>query len=147
MLADSNKFAAFRDRNETFAAAADAYGRAADTGNALDYVRRAQFYALARVEGKESEALALGRTLFRTHKNRTPTLLVLLLVLEAHENPGLDVSKRAVELLGTPEKAYDMLSTHWRRTEEQFPVFGVAGALQSLEKILSIPEDKSIFKK
>ncbi|MEO7099231.1 MAG: hypothetical protein ABI162_07700, partial [Luteolibacter sp.] len=147
MLQDSNKFPAFRNDDATFAAAAEAYRKAADTGKALSYVRRAQFYALARVTGKETEALALGRSLYADPKNRTPTLQMLLLVLEAHENPAMDTSKRAVELFGTPEKAYEALSDHWRRTTEHFPVYGVASALESLEKTLSIPAEKSIFNK
>lgn len=146
LLSDSNKFQAFRDPKETFAAAAEAYAKAAETGKALGYVKRSRFYSLARVEGRESEALALGRSLYDAGiQNRTPTLLMLLIVLEARENPEMDVAKRAIELFGTPEKAYDALSSHWRRTRERFPVFGVAGGLESLEKTLAIPAEKSIF--
>ena len=60
--------------------------------------------------GREAEALALARALYAEGpQNRTPTLLALLLVLEAHENPAMDVAARAVELFGTPEKAYEAL--------------------------------------
>ena len=38
---------------------------------------------------------------------------------------------RAIELFGTPEKAYDALSGHWQRTRERFPVYGVAAGLGS----------------
>lgn len=145
LLSDSNKFPAFRDADATFAAAAEAYGRAADTGKALGYVRRAQLYSLARVTGKEAEALALARSLYAEQVNRTPTLLILLLVLEAHENPQMDPAKRAVELFGTPEKAYEALTGHWQRTRERFPVHGVAAALESLERTLAVPADQSIF--
>jgi hypothetical protein len=146
LLSDSNKFTAFRDPDETFAAAAEAYRKAAETGKALGYVKRAWFYSLARVKGRESEALALGRSLYDAGKqNHTPTLLMLLVVLEAHENPSMDVAKRATELFGTPEKAYEALSSHWRRTRERFPVYGVATGLESLEKTLSIPAEKSVF--
>jgi len=137
---------AFRDPNETFAAAAEAYRKAAETGKALGYVKRSWFYSLARVEGRENDALALGRSLHDAGvQNRTPTLLMLLIVLEARENPEMDVAQRAIGMFGTPEKAYDALSSHWRRTRERFPVFGVAGGLESLEKTLSIPAEKSIF--
>lgn len=146
LLSDSNKYPAFRDPNLTFAAAAEAYRKAADTGKALGYVRRSWFYSLARVEGRESEALALGHSLFDAGvQNRTPTLLVLLVVLEAHQNPSMDVANRAIELFGTPEKAYEALSGHWRRTRECFPVHGVAAGLESLEKALSIPAGQSVF--
>lgn len=145
LLSDTNKFSAFRDPDEAFAAAAEAYRHAADTGTALPYVRRAEFYALARVTGKEKEALALARSLYTENQNRTPTLLILLLVLEAHENPDMDTTARAIELFGTPEKAYEALAGHWHRVRERFPVYGVAGALEALEKILNIPSEKSIF--
>ena len=146
LLSDSNKYAAFRDPNETFAAAAEAYRSAAETGRALGYVRRAWFYALARVEGREGEALALARTLYAEGpQNRTPTLRMLLLVLEAHENPSLDVAARAIELFGDLQQAYDALGGHWRRTRERFPVFGVSAGIEALERQLAIPSEKSIF--
>jgi tetratricopeptide (TPR) repeat protein len=145
LLSDSNKFTAFRDPDETFAAAAEAYRRSAATGTALPYVRRAELYSLARVAGKEKEALALARSLFAQQQNRTPTLLILLLVLEAHEHPEMDAAARAIELFGSPEKAYEALASHWHRIRERFPVYGVAGALEALEQNLKIPQDKSIF--
>ena len=146
LLADPNKFPALRDTHASFTAAAEAYQKSAATGKAPAYVRRAWFYALARVEGREAEALALARTLYAEGpKNRTPTLVMLLLVLEAHENPSLDVARRAVELFGTPEKAYAALAGHWQRTRERFPVFGVSSALEALEKSLAIPKEQSIL--
>ena len=54
--------AAVAENRRRFAAAADAYRRSADTGKALPYVRRSQLYSLARVAGKEQEALALARS-------------------------------------------------------------------------------------
>ena len=145
LLSDSNKFPAFRDANEAFTAAAAAYKKAADTGKALGYVRRSEFYALARVTGKEKEALAMARALYPDKKNQTPTMLMLLFVLEAYENPASATAERAIQLFGTPEKAYEALSSHWQRTRERFPVYGVAPALEALEKMLNIPADKSIF--
>lgn len=146
LLSDSNKFPAFRDTNVSFFDAAEAYRKAAATGKALGYVKRAHFYSLARVEGREGEALALARSLYAEGvQNHTPTLLILLLVLEAWENPELDTGKRSIELFGTPEKAYESLSGHWMRTREKFPVHGVARALESLESLLKISADKSVF--
>jgi hypothetical protein len=146
LLSDPNKFPAFRDVNATFADAAEAYRRSAATGKALGYVRRAHLYSLARVQGKEAEALELARSLYREgNHNHTPTLLILLLVLEAHQNPEMDVTARAIELLETPEKAYEALSGHWQRSRERFPVYGVAKALEGLEALLKISADKSIF--
>ncbi len=148
MLSDPNKFSAFGNYNETFAAAANAYQDAAATGKAPGYVRRFRVYAMARVEGREMEALALLRALFaESLQNRTPTLTVLLLVLEARENPSMDTAARAVELFGTPAKAYDVLCNHWRRTSERFPVYGVAAAIASLENTLAIPEQDRFLNK
>ncbi len=145
MLSDANKFPAFGDSDATFSAAADAYGKAVKTGKALDFVQRAQLYSLARVKGRELEALALARKLYAIRKNQTPTLKTLLFVLEAYENPKLEMEKRAVEIFGTPEASYDALCSHWQRTRERYPVYGVAGALQALEKTLKIDPENSIF--
>lgn len=147
LLSDTNKFVAFKDLDATFTEAADAYRRSADTGNAPAYVRRAQFFSLARVKGKELEALAMARELFKDRQNRVPTLRTLLFVLEAYENPDKDPTPRAIELFETPEKAYEALSNHWVRTRERFPVYGVARALESLEKELKIPAEDSILSK
>ena len=145
LLSDANKFQAFRDPNQTFTDAADAYHRSAETGKALPYVRRAELYSLARVTGKEKEALALARFLYTDPKNRAPTLVILLFVLECYENPALDPTQQAIELFETPDKAYEALTGHWQRTREHFPVYGVAAALKSLEERLKVPPEKSIF--
>lgn len=147
ILSDANKFPAFPNPDEAFFAASEAYRKAADTGQARDYVRRQQFYALARVQGKEKEALELARTLYTERKNHTPSLLALLFILECHESPGKDMTARAIELFGTPEKAYEALTGHWQRTRERFPVYGVAQTLQSLEQQLKIPAADSILSK
>ncbi len=148
LLADPNKFPAFRDPDATFAASAEAYRQSAATGKALDYVQRARLYSLARVTGREQESLAIARALAAASpRNHTPSLLTLLLVLEAHDNPALDVGQRAIELFGSPQKAYDALSNHWQRTREHFPVYGVAAALAALEPQLAIPKEKSILSK
>jgi hypothetical protein len=147
LLSDPNKLPAFRDVNQTFATAAKAYKKAVDTGKALGYVRRSEFYSLARVKGEESEALAMARSLYKEKINRTPTMLMLLFVLEAHENPSMDMTARAIEILGTPKKTYEALSIHWQRTREHFPVYGVAAAIQSLESSLHISSVDSILNK
>lgn len=145
LLADPNKIPAFRDQDKTFAAAADAYRRSADTGKASAFARLGELFALARVPGKEQEALALARSLHADPKNRAPTPLALLFVLETHANPAPDPARRAIGIFGSPEKAYQSLSIHWRRTRERYPVYGVAAALESLEKTLAVPREKSIF--
>lgn len=145
LLSDTNKFQAFRNDNEAFASAAKAYRLAASSDSALPYVARSELYALARVQGQEKAALALARSLYEESKNRTPTLLMLLLVLESYENSEMDTAARAIELFETPQKAYNALSGHWHRTREKFPVYGVARGLESLEKTLQVSPEKSIF--
>ena len=147
LLSDSNKFIAFRDPNETMAAAAEAYRTSAETGMARAYVRRSWFYALARVEGRESEALAFARELYAAGEtNHTPTLLMLLIVLEAHENPDMDTAARGIELFGDAKAAYDAFSAHWFRSiRERFPVYGVPAGIRALEKELGIEPEKSIL--
>lgn len=144
LLTDPNKFPAFRDPEKCFEDAAEAYRRAEATGRALPYVRRFSLYALVRVPGREAEALRIAREFHREgDRNRTPTLLSLLFVLEAHADPQRDVVDLATGLFGTKEKAYDHLSTHWLRTRERFPVYGVAEVLQRLGRDLGIPAEEN----
>ena len=145
LLSDSNKYKAFRDPDKTFAEAAEAYRRAGETGRALEYVRRSEFYSLARVRGREKDALDLGRKLHADRRNRLPTLLTLLFVLEAWADPAMDKVAKAVELFGSPEKAYEALSAHLQRTRERFPTHGVPETILELEKLLNISADKSIL--
>lgn len=148
LLLNPYKTQAFPDRKKAYLDAAEAYQKAIDTGRAKGFTRRSYVYALGRVPGREVESLARARELYAEGlQNRVPTLVMLIFVLEAHENPSMDLTKRAIELFGNPQKAYDALSTHWMRTSEGFPVYGVAETLQSLEKILSIPPQDSVFRK
>ncbi len=144
-LTDPNKFPAFRDPDTSFAEAAEAYRIASENPEVPAYVKRARFYALARIQGQEKQALALGHELFQKPYNRLPTLKTLLLVLEAHENPAMDTEARAIELFGSAEDAYKSLSLHWRRTDDRFPVYGTAATLQALEKTLHIPAAESVL--
>ncbi len=146
LLSDSNKFPAFRDDNAAFAAAAEAYRQSAATGKALGYVKRSEFYSLARVQGREKDALELGRALYNEGiQNRTPTLLCLLFVLEFFDHPSADATELAIRIFESPEKANESLSAHWMRNRERFPIHGVAQALKGLEERLKIPTEKSIF--
>lgn len=145
LLTNPNKFPAFRDPEKSFTEAAAVYQRAAGLPGALPVVKRNRFYALARVEGREDEALALGHELYKDRHNHTPTLLGLLLVLEAHKTPQMNTEARANELFGSPAAAYKSLSFLWRSNADRFPVYGIAATLQALERTLAIPADKSIL--
>lgn len=146
VLTDRHKFQAFRDPDATFAAAAAAYGIAADSGKALPKVRRFQLYALARVPGREAEALVLARSLYQNPGNRTPTLQCVCFALEVHASPGVvEPHALALSIFGSAAEARESLARYWLRVGERFPVHGVATALHALEEDLGIPPDKSIF--
>ena len=146
LLTDANKIAASNDPNECFASAEVAYTRAVNTGRALPYLRRSRLYALARVQGREAEALAMARALYAEGShNRTPTLLVLLMVLESHADPNFDLASRAIQECGSPSEALKLLGNHWRRTRDRYPVFGIPLAIRKLETQLNVPADQSIL--
>lgn len=148
LLTDRNKFRAFRDADATFSAAAEAYRIAADAEGALPYLRRFQLYALARVPGREAEALALARTLYQTRSNRTPTLCCVMFALEIHASPDIkDPAGVALGIFDSPEDAYKTLAGYWLRAGERLPVHGVAAALQALEATLGIPAGKSLWRR
>ena len=141
LLSDSNKFPAFRDPNACLRRRRRGLSeiRRHRQGARLCAPRVAATRSPGWKAGKAKPSHSPARLYAASPNNRTPTLMMLLLVLEAHENPALDVARRAIELFGTPEKAYDALSGHWQRTRERFPVFGVSAALDALEKSLAIP--------
>jgi hypothetical protein len=146
LLTDHYKARVFRDADATFLAAAEAYQAAADAPDSLPFLRRFQLYALARVAGRQAEALALARRLYQNRGNHTPTLQCVYFVLEVAANPNLiDPAKFALSVFGSPEQAYASLSNYWLRTSERLPVNGVASALKALEDQLAIASDKSVF--
>ena len=133
LLRDPSKFGAFGDLDATFLTASEAYGRAAAIDGSPSCLRRFQFYTLARVPGREADALKLGRALHaESRANHAPTLLCVLFVLEAWENPSMDHRRRAVEIFGSEQRAAEHLGLHWGRLRERFPVHGVARALDGL---------------
>ena len=143
LLSDPNKLPAYGDDAASFQAAAEAYDRAGRSPEALGYVRRFHLYTLARVPGREAEALAIARSLYEeSQRNRTPTLLCVLYVLEA---PHQDPLGRAIELFQDAKTAYDWLGTYWQRSSERLPVHGVADALARLEQHLEIPPDQRVL--
>lgn len=144
MLIDDFKTAAFGDPAETYAAAAEAYRAAADTGQANLFASRALFYALARVPGREDEAISLGEKLFQTRVNRTPTVRTVLYALHLKRDPSQDADALYHRLFESEERAYAALSDLWRG-REGYPVDGVASRLRELESKLGIPPSNSVL--
>jgi hypothetical protein len=145
LLTDPLKIPAFGDRAATFSAAADAYRAAADTGRAGLFASRGLFYSLARVPGKEREALSLGEKLYQSPANRTPTLRSVLFVLMIRRDPNQNPDTLVSRLYENDDRAYMALSDIWLG-REGYPVDGVAAALQGLETRLRVPPEKSVLK-
>lgn len=146
LLRDPNKFSAFEDLDACFLTASEAYGRAASMEGSPSYLRRFQFYTLARVPGREADALSIGRELHaESRANHAPTLLCVLFVLEAWKNPAINHRQKAVELFGTEERAAENLGLYWGRLRERFPVHGVARALEELYDSLGTPAEDRVL--
>lgn len=144
LLQDANKIAAFGSPPEAYAASAAAYQAAVDTGRARDFTRRAVFYSLARVPGREAEALEMARKIRADLGDHPlPTVLGLLYTLEFHADPDQPVTPLLLRTFSSAEQAYDILSNQWLRTREHFPVHGIAQAITELERRLEIPAEES----
>lgn len=130
-----------------FPAAAAAYHAAAENGDALPYVRRAELYALARSPGRDAETLRLARELHADRANRVPTLTSIRFVFEHRADPSQPADRRATELFGSPKAAYDALAKYWRREQDRYPTDGVAEALAGLERRLAILPGQSVFRR
>ncbi len=144
LLSSEDKISAFGDRNAALIEAADAYHKAAETGNAGLFVSRGAFYCLARIPGREGEALAIGEKLFGIRANRTPTLLALLISLSKHADPSLDTTALAGKLFSSDQLAYQALSGLWQG-RQGYPVDGFAETLKTLETRLGISPEKSVL--
>lgn len=146
MLIDPNKFVAFRDRREVFEAAAEAYRKAELDSHSPARMARFRLFALARVPGREAEALELARQLHAADpRHRTPTLKSLLYVLECKANPELDHAQLALELFGDAARAHEALSRLWLRNLQGYPTDGVARGIAALETRLGILMPESIL--
>jgi len=149
LLTDANKVPAFTGPggvtpDQLYQTAADIYRSASEDG-APAYTKRMWYYSLARVSGKEAEALALGETLSRSRIHRTPTGMALLFVLRMQADPEQDVNALAASLFADDQQAYRALSFLWQDRREHYPVNGLARILNILEDRLRIPPDKSVL--
>ncbi len=146
LLSDSNKIAAFSSPGEAYEQAYEAYISAVETGNAREYAKRAALYSLARVPGREKDALALALEIKSEQQKIPPTMLGLLYTLQYHQNPEQDVMALVDSVFPSRKIAYDILGNQWLRTKDRFPVYGIASAVSQLEAQFKVPEDKSILK-
>ncbi|MFD2256433.1 hypothetical protein ACFSSA_07090 [Luteolibacter algae] len=146
LLSDSNKIAAFGSPAEAYEQAYDAFMSAVATGNSRDYTKRAALYSLARVPGREGEALKLAREIHQEQERIPPTVLALLFVLSYHEQPTQPVMSLVNSIFPDKRTAYDILGNLWLRSREHYPVYGIAQAVSQIEAYFNIPEEESLLK-
>ena len=146
LLADPYRIQAFGDTVEAYEASYDAFMAALDTGGARSYTKRAALYSLARVPGREQEALDLLLEIKAESKSLPPSALTLHYVLEYQRNPERPVIELVDEVFPSRKVSYTILSRIWLRNRERFPMDGVAKAIGLLELEFGIPEEKSILK-
>jgi hypothetical protein len=146
LYADPNKMAAFGMPAEAFEKSYDAYMKALETGRARSFTKRVALYSLARIPGREKEALAMAREIKEEQEVLPPTMMCLLYLLSYHEDSEQSVDGLMDSIFPSRQVAYQCLSGHWQRTRDRYPVYGVAAALGLLEKELGIPEKESVLK-
>ena len=117
-------------RQPDFEKAAEAYRKARNLG-APPLTARKEFYALVRVPSKSREALELGRELFKDPRNRTPSLVSNIFVLENRLNIPEKERIPFRELFPTDEIARDLMTSHLANSLK-YPVDGLREALESL---------------
>ncbi|QTN34114.1 hypothetical protein HZ994_17920 [Akkermansiaceae bacterium] len=147
LLSDSNKISAFGDPAKAYQESYDAYMTAVEMGNSRALTSRFALYSLARVPGREKEALAMARRLHAEQNANTATMLSLLYTLGYHEDPAQPVDKLIDSVFPSREKAYEILTGLWERTRDRYPVYGVAQAITFLESELKVPPAESVLKR
>lgn len=134
------------DKIQDFDKAAEAFGRAVETGDALPYVRRFQAMAMARSDKLVDDALPFIRRIMAEDGGAPPTLLAVRFALEHRADPSIDSEALALELFGSAENAYRLLGNHFLDTRHDYPMNGIAAYLRKVENFLDIPGEKSIFR-
>lgn len=147
LYSDPNKINAFGDLSKAYEQAYEAYMSATKTPNAPAYSKRFALYSLARVPGRETEALELLKEIESQGGNPLPTIYSLSYTLRYHETPTQPVMELIDSIFPNRRIAYDILSGHWQRSHDRFPMFGVADGIALLETDLKIPQNESVFKK
>ena len=146
LLSDPNKVLAFGEPSKAFEDSYEAYWSAVMTGSSRDYSKRAALYSLARVPGREEEALQLALEIRSEMDLRPPpTVLGLLYTLRYHDDPEQSVLELVDEVFPTRETAYQILGSIWMRARDRFPVYGIAKALVLLEREFGVSPADSIL--
>jgi hypothetical protein len=146
LLSDPNKIAAFGEPSKAYENAYEAYLAASKTPGAPGFSKRFALYSLARVPGRESDALALLKEIEAVGDPLPPTIHGLSYTLRHHADPSRPVMELVDAIFPSREAAYDVLGNQWLRTRDHFPLHGVAEAVALLEADLKIPEQSSVLK-
>jgi hypothetical protein len=146
LLSDPNKIAAFGEPGIAFEAAYEAYMSAARLEGGRGFSKRFALYSLARVPGREKEALDLLKEIEAEGGPLPPTFYGLSYTLRHHAEPTRPVMDLVDSIFPSRKAAYETLRGQWLRTRDRFPLFGVAEAVALLESELKIPSERSVLK-
>lgn len=146
LLSDPNKIAAFGDPSVSYEQAYEAYFSAVSMPNSPAFSKRFALYSLARVPGREKDALEMLKEIEAEGGRLPPTIYGLSYTLKYHENPSQPVMSLVDSIFPSHKAAYEVLSSQWLRTRDRFPLFGVAEAIVLLESDLKIPNKESVLK-
>ena len=146
LLSDPNKIAAFGNPGEAYEKAYEAYMAAADTPGSLSFSKRFALYSLARVPGREKDALELIIEIESEGGKLPPTFYGLSYTLKYHEDRSRSILALIDSTFPSRPAAYETLSSQWQRTRDRFPLFGVAEAIALLESDMKIPSVESVLK-
>ncbi len=117
-------------RRPQYGKAVAAYREAIRLGASPGFFERQIFYNLCRIRGRELEAWELGRRLFEEPRQRVPSLLCLLYVLECRLGDAVPASQRLSpeELFGGADKARRQFA-RFLNNRNNFPTHGISAWL------------------
>ncbi len=118
-------------RRPQYGKAVDAYREAIRLGASAHFYERQVFYNLCRIRGREQEAWALGRRLYENERQRVPSLLCLLYVLENRLGNHIPAAERLSlpQLFGSEAKARRQLA-RFEKNRLNFPTHGIGAYLR-----------------
>ncbi len=121
-------------RRPQYGKAVDAYREAIRLGASSNFFERQIFYNLCRIRGREMEAWQLGRRLYESERQRVPSLLCLLFVLENQLGDRIPTAERlsVLQLFGTEARARRNLM-RFERNHLNFPTHGIGKWLRATE--------------
>ncbi len=113
-------------RRPQYGKAVEAYREAIRLGASPNFFERQIFYNLCRIRGREQEAWALGRRLYASERQRVPSVLCLLYVLQQRLGDQIapSVALTLEQLFGNSEKARRQLG-RFRNNMNNFPTYGI----------------------